>query len=257
MGLKLTLIPFCLMSAAMMAFTGNTHAVEADLPGAITALAYVDPPFMDTDGIHQRGIAIDIARELFTRTQIPYNLMFVPPKRANSFATSTPGACVIATARSQEREAQLAWIGPFLITRHAFYRDSNSPIRVQALSDSEHYRIGTFLGSGTEEYLEGMGMTVDQAPTNDLNLKKLALGRIDLWASDTVSASLLIRETQAAVVLEKTFLTTLREMACHPDTPVEVLNRLRETLKSMYQDGTIGKLYSNYLGPGVKWLDIR
>lgn len=255
MGLKIAVTLAIL--PALLATVEPVLANEPDRPGAITALAYVDPPFMDTDGIHQRGIAIDIARELFTRAQIPYNLIFVPPKRANTFATSSPGNCVIATARSQEREAQLAWIGPFLITRHAFYRNSNSPIRVQALSDSSEYRVGTFLGSGTEEYLEGMGMTVDQAPSNDLNLKKLALGRIDLWASDTVSASLLIRETQAPVVMEKAFLTTLREMACHPATPPETLDRMRETLKSMYQDGTVRKLYGNYLGPGVKWLDIR
>ena len=146
MGLKLTLIPFCLMSAAMMALPAIPMPSKADLPGAITALAYVDPPFMDTDGIHQRGIAIDIARELFTRTQIPYNLMFVPPKRANSFATSTPGACVIA-GRLAARSVKRNWPGLSLPDYPScFYRDSNSPIRVQALSDSEHHRIGTFLG---------------------------------------------------------------------------------------------------------------
>lgn len=224
---------------------------------SLQILAYVEPPFMDTDGANQHGVAIDIAEELFERSRIAYDILFVPPKRALSFAVTSPGNCVIAIERSQDREASLQWIGPFLITRHAFYRLQDSAIRVRSLQDAAKYKVGTFLGSGAGEYLEGMGLEVDQAPSNDLNLKKLELHRIDLWASDTVSASVLIQEKRASIVMERVFLTTLREMACHPATDPTIIKRLQTTLRTMYQDGTIARLYANYLGSGSKWLDMN
>jgi ABC-type amino acid transport substrate-binding protein len=220
-------------------------------------LAYIEPPFMDTDGVSRKGIAIDIAEELFRRVEFAFEIVFVPPKRAYIFATTTPGNCVIAIERSQDREAKLQWIGPFLMTRHAFYRMTDSPNHIRSLEDATPYRIGTFLGSGSSEYLESMGIEVDQAPSNDLNLRKLELGRIDLWASDTVSASVLIKENNANIVMERVFLTTLREMACHPSTDPAIIKALQAGLQSMYQDGTISRLYARYLGPGVKWLDIN
>jgi len=220
-------------------------------------LAYVEPPFMNDDGGRREGVAIDIAEELFRRTGIAHEIVFVPPKRAYSFAVSHADTCVLAIERSQEREAHLAWIGPFLITRHAFYRLRDSQARVRALDDLPAFRVGAALGSGSSAYLEAMGIEVDQAPANDLNLRKLELGRIDLWASDTVSASVLIAARHADIVLERVFMTTLREMACHPATDPARLQLLRIGLGAMYQDGTIESIYARYLGPGVKWLDVQ
>jgi ABC-type amino acid transport substrate-binding protein len=57
--------------------------------------------------------------------------------------------------------------------------------------------------------------------------------------------------------MERVFLTTLREMACHPSTDPAIVKALQVELQSMYQDGTISRLYARYLGPGVKWLDIN
>ena len=246
-ALRVVLVVLCTGLAASGALAG----------GSLRVLAYIEPPFMNDEGGHREGVALDIAEELFRRTRIAHEIVFVPPKRAYSFAVSDPDTCVLAIERSQEREARLAWIGPFLITRHALYKRKDSPLRVRALDDLSAFRVGAALGSGSSAYLEAMGLEIDQAPANELNLRKLELDRIDLWASDTVSASVLIQERRAAIVMERVFMTTLREMACHPATDPARLQLLRIGLGAMYQDGTIEAIYARYLGPGVKWLDVQ
>lgn len=221
-------------------------------------LAHDEPPFMvapESPGQPPEGLAIDVARALFSEVDIDHEFVFVPPKRAFSFAATQPGACVIALERSQEREARLTWIGPFLITRHAVYRLRQTDRQVRSLDDLKGLRIGAALGSAAAEYLEVMGFEVDLAPRNDLVLKKLQLGRNALWASDTLSASLLIREQGLSeVVQEKVFLTTLREMACHKSLPAETARQLADGLRTLYQRGDIHKIYKPYLGQQGNWL---
>lgn len=226
-----------------------------DAPAPIHLLAYQEAPYMMNQIQGRRGVAIDIAMTLFERQGIPYKLRFMPPRRAYATATTEPNSCVLAIERSQEREAGLRWIGPFLIARHAFYRMERASVNLGSLEQARPYRVGAMLGSGASEYLASMGFAVDHVPDNGLNLGKLELGRIDLWASDVLSATVLLNGSDLNVVKERVFLTTLREMACHPDTPKEVLVSLQEGLDRLYQEGVIRTLYERYLGHNAVWLE--
>ncbi|MBU6953769.1 ABC transporter substrate-binding protein [Hahella sp. HN01] len=231
------------------------HSVPALAEGEkIQVLAYAQPPFMELRHDRPAGLAIDILNMLFQRAEVDYSILFLPPKRAYVTALSEPNNCVLAIERSQAREALFQWVSPILITRHGFYSNQTDNYNIRTLNDAKPLVIGSYLGSGVGEYLEKLGFNVDLTSSNDLNIRKLQLKRVNLWASDTVSAAVIINQSNLPIKLEHVFLTTLRAMGCNLSTSPTLVERLQNELKSMYQDQSIRQLYRNYLGQDADWL---
>ena len=211
-------------------------------------LSFEDPPYVNALGEEKAGLAVDIVKELMARTHIRYKMDFVPAKRALIMAAKQNNTCVFPVVRSQEREVRFAWVSPVVISRYGFFKRSNdSSIQVRSLTDALPYNIGSSLGSGIAEYLKGLSFEVDLAATNDANIIKLNAKRIDLWASDTLSARYIMNSiNKGKVSLERVFFTALKGMGCHADVSDLTIERLSQTLKAMYQDGTIEKIQLKY-----------
>jgi polar amino acid transport system substrate-binding protein len=225
-------------------FSTCAQALE---PTPVVLLANLQPPFMDLQDEVPTGLVIDIAKTLFERAGVPYSFKFMPPKRAYMTAQEEKNHCVLDVERSQEREALFHWVSPLLVTRHAFYAHPDSGVSLRTLEDARPFIIGSYLGSGVGEYLENLGFNVDYAARNELNARKLEKKRIQLWASDTVSAGLLIQEHELAIDQpELVILTTLQAMACHRGMPRELIKHLQATLLAMYRDGSLQQLYAGY-----------
>ncbi|WP_168188159.1 ABC transporter substrate-binding protein [Hahella sp. CCB-MM4] len=214
----------------------------------IHILAYQQPPFMESRNNKPLGLAVDVVKLLMERAGFDYDINFVPPKRAYVTAQSSPNHCMLAIERAQTIEALFQWISPILITRHGFYSNASDKYDIRTLQDARPYVIGSYLGSGVGEYLEKYGFNVDFVSSNDLNILKLQRKRVDLWATDTISAARLIYENDLQFKLVHTFLTTLRAMGCHLSLPQEIVGRLQSELMGMYQDGSVETLYQSYLG---------
>ncbi|OZG72846.1 hypothetical protein BTA51_12780 [Hahella sp. CCB-MM4] len=246
------LLLWCLVVCLAQIGTARTWAAGED--NMIHLVAYPDPPYMIDQEGSARGLVIDVVTLLFKRTDLPFNIAFMPPKRALQTALFSKNHCVLAIERSQERESQFAWVSPLVISRHALYKKNTSKIELLTLGDARRYAIGSFLGSGAGEYLEGRGFNVDLVADDDLNLKKLRAGRIDLWATDTISVSWHNQFAQQDVELALVFLTTLRSMGCHLSINPDWIARLHEELLLMYKDGSINLIYEKYSSEGFKWL---
>ncbi len=242
----------CLLFCLGLSGTERSYAFDGE--SVIHLVAYPDPPYMIDNEGSARGLVIDIVSLLFKRTGLPFNIVFMPPKRALQTALFTKNHCVMAIERSQERESQFAWVSPLVISRHALYKKSGSKIELLTLGDARRYAIGSFLGSGAGEYLEGRGFNVDLVADDDLNLKKMRAGRIDLWATDTISVSWHNQFAQQDVELALVFLTTLRSMGCHLSINPAWIDRLHQELLLMYKDESISLIYEKYSSEGFKWL---
>lgn len=160
--------------------------------------------------------------------------MVLPLKRALKEALNQPGTCVFPIERSQERETSLRWISPLVVSRYGLYAPVGHAVRLQTLEDARPYNIGSYLGSGLGEYLMDRGFSVIEVSNAKLGPNMLKHKRFDLWVSDTRSAQAASVGADATLGQPSlVFLTTLRAMGCHPDTPASSLELLHSALLSL------------------------
>lgn len=218
--------------------------VRAD---TLQVLTYEESPFALRVGKTQKGLLVDMLKELFSRTDLQYELRFIPLKRAIITTERLPGHCVLPVARNQEREANFHWISPVLVSRYGLYSRTDEKIQLTTLLDAKPYTIGSFLGSGIGEYLQELGFNVELASVSAQNLRKLKRSRIDLWAAELISAQ---AQMQLQAINfgdpELVFYTSIRAMACNVEMPLDQKFKLEQALQSMYRDGYMRELYLEY-----------
>jgi len=236
------IIPFILCLSFLSVTFANASEYELHL------LSFEDPPYVNYQGEEKVGLAVDIIKQLMKRAHIRYKMDLVPAKRALIMASKQRNTCVFPVARSQEREVRFAWVSPIVISRYGFFkRQNDKTMQIHSLTDALPYDIGSFLGSGIAEYLKGLSFEVDLAATNDANIIKLDAKRVDIWASDTLSAHYIMKtKNEGNASLALVFFTALKGMACHSDVSDSTIGRLSQTLKTMYQDGTIEQIQLKY-----------
>jgi len=234
----------CKMIIVLLLLCCVTLSVRAK---AIKILTYQESPYALTVGKTQKGLLVDMLKELFARTTLQYELRFIPLKRALLTTSIHKDYCVLPVARSQSREANFQWISPMLISRYGLFSRKKGSIPLITLNDARPYKIGSFLGSGMGEYLTDLGFNVELSPLSAVNLQKLQRGRFELWVEDLLSAQEMMRQQGLKVVQpELVFYTTIRTMACHKEMPQTQLKMLQKALLSMYQDGFMRALYLRY-----------
>ncbi len=218
------------------------HASEKPL----NIVTFIERPLIYQKANQPAGVVVELVSEMLERAKVGYTLKLMPPKRALLTTAENRNFCVFPIERSQEREAKFQWVSPVLISRHGFYSHPDKPVKLITLDDARPYKLGSYLGSGVGEYLESFGFTVEYAGRNELNARKLEKKRIDLWASDTLSASFLINDNRLAISdPELVFFTTVRAMGCNLSVDPAIVKRLQKTITAMYRDGTVGRIYSS------------
>jgi len=200
----------------------------------IRLLTFNEPPWVDAEGEHLQGPTIELIKQLFTRAGVPYRIEVLPLKRALKEAVNQPGTCVFPIERSQERETSLRWISPLVVSRYGLYAPKGHAVHLQTLEDARPYNIGSYLGSGLGEYLIDRGFSVIEVSSAKLGPNMLQHKRFDLWVSDTRSAQASAQGADAILGQPSlVFLTTLRAMGCHPDTPASSVELLHSALLSL------------------------
>lgn len=223
--LRLLVLSLCLLLGA---------AVNAD-QAPIRLLTFNEPPWVEAESGHLQGPTIELIEQLFQRAGVPYNIEVLPLKRALKEALNQPGTCVFPIERSQERETSLRWISPLVLSRYGLYAPVGHEVRLQTLEDARPYSIGSYLGSGLGEYLLERGFSVIEVSSAKLGPNMLRHKRFDLWVSDTRSAQVASTTDKTTALGQPSlvFLTTLRAMGCHPDTPTSSLELLHTALLSL------------------------
>ena len=81
------------------------------------------------------------------------------------------------------REDKFKWVGPLATKRDILVAKKGSGIKINSLEDAKKVkRIGTLRDDTRERLLKSRGFTnLEPVSDEQLNAKKLALGRIDLW----------------------------------------------------------------------------
>lgn len=204
------------------------------------------PPFNYTgDNGEIAGVATEVVRELLARTGVRATIRLLPWTRAYTEALNLPHVCVFSTSRTEERETLFRWVGPLVRNDWVVYALEDSPVRVESLDDLRTLRVGGYRDDATSVYLQSQGITVSEAPNDRLNARKLAAGRIDVWASGRFLAPYYARVEDIGPLRP---LLSLREvdmaLACNPAVPDTVIGPLQEALVDMHEDGSYERIMS-------------
>ncbi|GGI86847.1 substrate-binding periplasmic protein [Shewanella gelidii] len=216
----------------------------------IQVLTYEEAPFAKIKNNHKQGFIVDLVAELFKRAKLDYRLDFLPLKRILVTTRLNEYYCALPVERSQEREVTYKWVSPVLVSRYGLFSQTDNKLPLVTLNDAKPYVIGSFLGSGVAEYLQGQGFTVEVTARSEQNIRMLQHKRIDLWAAEIESAKQQMTKNNASLGKpELVFYTSIRAMACHRSIPDTALENLQSALTQMYQDGFMRKLYEKYNVP--------
>jgi polar amino acid transport system substrate-binding protein len=234
---------------ATLACSLAPYACAAD--GSLQLVTEESPPFnMTVDG-KLVGIAVDKVVELMARAKQPYSLTMLPWARAYQMAENDANTCVFSTTRTPEREPKFQWVGPLAANSWTFYAAAARNLRLNGLEDARPYKIGTYNADVRDSYLRNKGFDVDTASSDMVNPRKLAAGRIDLWATGPVAARAILAEQGLAdkIVPVLTFNRVALYLACNLGMSRSVVDKLNATLQGMDADGAAAKIDARYDRP--------
>ena len=131
------------------------------------------------------GPAVDIVKEIQRRVGSHEQIQVYPWARAYRMALEEAEMVIFGMARTEVRNDKFYWIGPIAGKRDILAAKKDSGITISSLEDAKKVdHIGTLRGDAKEIFLQGHGFTNLVSTHDDQNnIKKLLLGRIDLWAT--------------------------------------------------------------------------
>lgn len=247
-----------LRSLALLALLAVASLARAELPEHYKVvlltenfppfnMAMNDKNFARDDAID--GISADIVREMFRRAQINYVLTLrFPWDRIYRLTLNKPGYGLFSTTRTAEREEQFKWVGPLGQTKWVLMKAADSKVEAASLEEAGKLRIGAYKNDAVSQYLESQNVPVTNALRDQENVKKLARGQIDLWATtDPVGRYLAKQEGVSGLRTVLTFKEAEVYLAMNRDTPDEVIQRLQQALDQMRAEGYVDDITNSYL----------
>jgi polar amino acid transport system substrate-binding protein len=216
---------------------------------ALKLLSDENAPFAYTDSSTQQivGMTHEMVVEACKRAKVPCTIKLVPWARANVFAEADPDTCVYPLARLPERESLFQWIGPLSTNKWVLFARSDFQRAINDVDDAKNYAIGGLLRDGPTLFLRSKGISVDMVGDAALNVKKLAAGRIDLWATGLHRGRRLAAEAHITSIKPVFVLKEVDHyLACNPQVPTELIKSLNQAVETMRSDGVIKKITDQY-----------
>lgn len=233
----------CLFTAIAL---GAAGLVQADSFRLVLATEEYPPYNMSGPNSTVTGISTDIVRALLDAAGYEYEITVYPWARAIALARTQVNTCVYSMSRTPEREALYKWIGPLVSNDWALFARNGSS-RPQTLDEAMMMRIGSYQGDAIVSYLQTRGHHVDVAASDDLNPRKLLMGRIDFWATGKLIGQYRLRQQRIdGIEPVLTFNHTEMYLACQLQLPDAQVQKLNQTLRALEKSGVVKKIYASY-----------
>jgi polar amino acid transport system substrate-binding protein len=227
----------------LLALLTIASAAQADM---LTFNTESYPPYAYRDGDALRGVNLDQIGVLMHDTGTDHVIVMMPWARALALAETQPMQCVVAAARTAEREHKFKWVSPILIDRSILIARSGSGVTAATLSEASKYAVGTQREDYTEKVLRRQGFErIDLSADFNITLNKLISGRIDLMP---MSENVYEKLRRDGMALEATTLLTQQMIGigCSQDVPDALIDRMQANLERMIADGTQNRIFAQY-----------
>ncbi|MGD8992925.1 MAG: ABC transporter substrate-binding protein [Desulfobacterales bacterium] len=234
------------LAAAILLLVG-----QSVLSAELTILTENLPPLNYVDNGVLVGPSVEIVREIQRRVGSEAEIQVYPWARAYKMALEDENVILFGMTYTKVRHDKFKWVGPLATKRDILVAQKGSGIKIKDLEDAKKVkRIGTLRDDTRGRLLQSQGFTnLEPVSDEQLNAKKLALGRIDLWAYKipglrTVCDLAGVDHTSFEEVYH------LREIdlmiAFSKKTSDSIVQKWKSAFDEMVADGTIGKIQKKW-----------
>lgn len=211
------------------------------------------PPYNYSQDGEARGLSTEVVQAVLEELGIDAEIAFLPWARSYLTAQSRKNTLIYSIGRIPEREDLFEWVGAIAPYNTSFYKlATNLSVSVTTLEDARPYRIGVSVEDVIYQYLEGQGFRNLEIVGEDLlNIRKLALGRVQLIAFDEASFAYRVGlEKMNPLLFERVHrieaLSGDLFMAFSKNSDPELVARFRQALATVKANGTYDAILLRY-----------
>lgn len=215
----------------------------------VTIVSSENAPFAYTDKGSGKvaGVSTELLAEAFARAGIASQVAIYPWARAYMMAKNSPDTCVFPLTRLPDRENQFQWVGPLSTNKWVLFARADFTGVIRQLGDASRYTIGGLIDDGPTVYLKSQGLTLELTGDHHANVKKLASGRVQLWATGLARGTILASEMGVHDIKPVFVIREVEHyMACQPGISGTIVNQLNKALDTMRADGSARRIIDRY-----------
>ena len=197
------------------------------------------------------GPSVEIVKEIQRRVGSKEEIKVYPWARAYKMALEEENVVLFGMTHTKVREDIFKWVGPLATKRDILVAKKGSGIKISSLEDAKRVnRIGTLRDDTRERLLKRHGFTnLESVSDEQMNAKKLALGRIDLWAYKKPGLKTVceLAGVDYNDVEEVYHLRVINvDIAFSKKTSDAIVQKWRNAFNAMLADGTLMKIYNKW-----------
>ena len=150
----------------------------------LTILTENLPPLNYVDNGVLVGPSVETVAAIQKKVGSSEPIQVYPWSRAYKMALEEKNVILFGMTYTKVRHDKFKWVGPLATKRDILVAKKGSGIMIRTIDDAKKVKqIGTLRDDTRGRLLESYGFTnLEPVSDEQLNAKKLALGRIDLWA---------------------------------------------------------------------------
>lgn len=144
-----------------------------------------------------QGAFTEIVSAVFKEMGQPVKYLFYPWKRAEAETKSGNVFAAFPYITTDERQKDYDFSDPVMISTGKFFympKHQKTEISFTKLEDLQAYNVGGVLGYWYEDPFKQAGLKVDYVSSDEQNIQKLYLGRVDLAAGEELVGWALIKQ---------------------------------------------------------------
>jgi len=243
--------------AAVLVVTPRQLGFAAGRISQINFMTEEYPPFNYKKGGKLQGISVDILIEIFKRTSSGLtrdDIELLSWARGYNLTLNRKYHALFSTTRTEERESQFKWVGPFASHTVGLTARKDAGIQIESVEDMDGLQIGVVKDDVGHLLLRAAGIPdekLDIVLTNESNYKKLIAGRVDAisYGWEVTNWGLM---NLGEDVLDYEFVYELHRgdlyLALHPETDDAIVQELQAAFDAMVADGTHERILTKHLG---------
>ncbi len=230
-----------IVSALCLALPGHAENV-------VKLVSSEYPPYFGAS-LPNGGAVINIVVQAFRHSDYQVQVQYLPWARAINELRDGNFDGMVAIAYNKDEEAKLAFSTPIHYSQLGFYKQRDRHIEIKELGDLKSFRIGTVRGFNNPSEFLAVSPSSFESLDDATNLRKLAIGRLDLVLTDKLVGKYLLenRLTDMRIALNWQgfqLATNTQHVAFSRKRAnfEKKLTALNEGLRIMAQDGSLKEL---------------
>jgi polar amino acid transport system substrate-binding protein len=213
------------------------------------------PPYLG-ENLPDHGFLSRLVKEAFARANVRVEYAFYPNNRALVLARSGSVTGSLGWAPSEERKKDLLYTQPVMYARMVFFERKKHPVGWNRLEDLHQIHVGVTTGNYySDEFdrlVKAKAILIDEASSDELNLRKLLVGRIELFPVDYEVGNFLLAkefssgERSALSAQSKSFWSAPLHVVIWNRDPhaQELVERFNRGLKALHDSGDYDRIIS-------------